>query len=112
MRVPLWLDDVAFCTVSVGRSVADCSPFTGETGAGAVSVTVPDHRPGGVGAVGPTGTCACRLDTAAAARLQDVKTRRQEQPTIERNVVMYTPRYSSNNEPIGQFIYKKSIGVR
>jgi hypothetical protein len=45
---------VTFWTVSVGRRVESCSPFMGETGAGAVRVTDPPPDGGvGVGVVGP-----------------------------------------------------------
>jgi hypothetical protein len=68
VRVPLWLDEVPFCTTSVGRSVDNWSPLTGETATGAVSVTGPDwvvpvvrRRPYGNLACGTRFRCRRRL---------------------------------------------------
>ena len=58
MRAPLCCDDVTFCTVSVGRSVDSCSPLTGDTAAGVVSVTGPEFPPPPPdGPAGLTGIC-------------------------------------------------------
>ena len=70
----------------------------------------PDRRRCRDGAVGPTGTCACRARSAAAGDVQMWKQEGQGNSRINRSVVMYRPRYSSNNEPmVNLFIENRSV---
>jgi hypothetical protein len=95
--VPLWFDDVPFWTVSVGLSVPSCSPLTGDTAVGAVSVTAPEPPLWPDGAVGPTGTCRGELEPLPHAVVNTKVRINTGNRRINRSVVMYEPRYFNNN---------------
>jgi hypothetical protein len=84
----------------------------GETGVGAVSVTVPEPPVEAEGAVGPTGTCRVGLEPLPHA-LINVDVRRIAGNSVSRSVVIDEPRYSSNNEPlVNLFIENPGLRLR
>ena len=77
MRVPVGWSEVAFCTVSVGRSVSVCAFAAGESSLGAVRVADT-----GVGVVGVVGVASCRRTRRRAAATTTAQSGRDKNPLL------------------------------